>query len=169
METIVGNNIILRPIQVNDTDNIVKWRNTDFVRNNFIFRETFTNEMHMNWLKTKVFKGQVVQYIIETKDTTPIGSVYYRDIIDSHAEFGIFIGEKEYLGRGIGQEAMKLFIQYGLDKLGLNTIYLRVIKSNDRALHVYEKIGFKEIREEKQMIDLTEEFIDIVFMVLEKK
>ena len=42
----------------------VKWRNTPSVVQNFIFRQTFTPEMHRSWLATKVATGQVVQYII---------------------------------------------------------------------------------------------------------
>ena len=51
------------------------------MRDNFIFRQTFTPEMHRNWLKTKVATGEVVQYIIVDKAAdTAVGSVYYRDV-----------------------------------------------------------------------------------------
>ena len=64
---LTGEKVVLRPITDADTDNIVRWRNTPSVRDNFIFRQTFTPEMHRNWLKTKVATGEVVQYIIEDK------------------------------------------------------------------------------------------------------
>ena len=79
-----GAAVRLRPIADADTDLIVKWRNTPSVVQNFIFRQTFTPEMHRSWLATKVATGQVVQYIIIDKaDDKPVGSVYYRDI-DGH-------------------------------------------------------------------------------------
>lgn len=92
-----GAAVRLRPIADADTDLIVKWRNTPSVVQNFIFRQTFTPEMHRSWLATKVATGQVVQYIIIDKaDDKPVGSVYYRDI-DNHnrsAEYGILSARK---------------------------------------------------------------------------
>ena len=65
---LTGEKVVLRPITDADTDNIVRWRNTPSVRDNFIFRQTFTPEMHRNWLKTKVATGEVVQYIIRSEE-----------------------------------------------------------------------------------------------------
>ena len=48
-----GAAVRLRPIADADTDLIVKWRNTPSVVQNFIFRQTFTPEMHRSWLATK--------------------------------------------------------------------------------------------------------------------
>ena len=111
-----GAAVRLRPIADADTDLIVKWRNTPSVVQNFIFRQTFTPEMHRRWLATKVATGQVVQYIIIDKaDDKPVGSVYYRDI-DNHnrsAEYGIFIGEESARGKGLGTETAKLFTDFG--------------------------------------------------------
>ena len=98
---LTGEKVVLRPITDADTDNIVRWRNTPSVRDNFIFRQTFTPEMHRNWLKTKVATGEVVQYIIVDKAAdTAVGSVYYRDVDHTFnsAEYGIFIGEESARG-----------------------------------------------------------------------
>lgn len=112
-----GAAVRLRPIADADTDLIVKWRNTPSVVQNFIFRQTFTPEMHRSWLATKVATGQVVQYIIIDKaDDKPVGSVYYRDI-DGHnrsAEYGIFIGEESARGKGLGTETAKIFTDLAL-------------------------------------------------------
>ena len=67
LEIIEDVRIRLRPISLEDTKLIVKWRNMPSVKKNFIFRDDFTEEMHINWMKTKVTSGEVVQYIIEEK------------------------------------------------------------------------------------------------------
>ena len=137
-----GAAVRLRPIADADTDLIVKWRNTPSVVQNFIFRQTFTPEMHRSWLATKVATGQVVQYIIIDKaDDKPIGSVYYRDI-DGHnrsAEYGIFIGEESARGKGLGTETAKLFTDFGFAELQLHRISLRVLAENTAARRSYEK------------------------------
>lgn len=166
-ETIIGEKIFLRPIEMTDTELIVKWRNTESVRQNFIFRETFTNEMHEQWMNTKVATGEVVQYIIcKMKTKTPIGSVYFRDIDTQNksAEFGIFIGEESQRGDGLGTEATKLFVKYGFDVLRLHRIFLRVLKENYAAITAYEKAGFEIEGCFRDMVYLENEFKNIIFM-----
>ena len=43
---ITGNRIVLRQIEYADTAHIVAWRNKDWVRSHFIYRETFTQKGH---------------------------------------------------------------------------------------------------------------------------
>lgn len=149
-----------------DTPLIVKWRNNENVRRNFIFQEKFTNEMHNNWMDTKVASGEVVQFIIRVKETNKaIGSVYFRDIDNEkkEAEYGIFIGEDEARGKGYGTETAKLALEYAFTKLNLQTIFLRVFADNKRAIKSYENAGFiKEDRKEKVIINNKEK--EVIFM-----
>ena len=165
---IKGNRVNLRPISESDTDNIVRWRNKKIVQDNFIFREKFTPEMHNHWLNSKVKSGEVIQYIMLDEIGKPFGSVYYRDIdaISKTAEFGIFIGEEDHISKGYGQEAMRLFIDFGINELGLMKIDLRVIESNDRAYHMYEKMGFKVISRQQQISQPSGEILKVVHMSL---
>ena len=102
---IEGERVLLRPITPEDTPLIVKWRNTESVRRNFIFRGPFTAEVHTRWMETKVASGEVLQYIIVDKETgESVGSVYFRDVNRENrsAEYGIFIGEEAARGNGLG-------------------------------------------------------------------
>lgn len=169
MEKIFGNKIFLRPITLADTDLIVRLRNSKFVQDQFIWRALLTSETHINWMETKVFSGKVVQYVICEMDTTPIGSVYYRDIDSNEgaAEFGIFIDEN-YAGRGYGTDAINTFLKLGFEIMKLNKIYLRVVDSNSRARRVYESIGFTQIREEAVKSYPTGEELKVIFMEFNK-
>lgn len=164
-----GENVRLRPISSRDTDLIVAWRNDPEVYRHFIYRGPFTPEIHENWLKTKVATGEVVQYIIENKaERRPIGSVYLRDIDPRHesAEYGIFIGDAEYHGKGYGTETARLFTRFGLDVLGLHRISLRVLADNPGARRSYEKAGFVTEGIARQMVKLDGSFKDVVFMAI---
>ena len=46
--------------------------------------------------------------------------------------------------KGYGTEALKRSVEYGFQDLGLRRIYLAVYVNNPRAVHVYEKCGFRE-------------------------
>ena len=52
MDRIYGERVYIRPITEEDTDLIIKWRNSDAVRPYFIYQKPFTREGHLNWLKT---------------------------------------------------------------------------------------------------------------------
>lgn len=167
LEIIEDVKIRLRPISLDDTKLIVKWRNMPSVKNNFIFRDVFTEEMHINWMKTKVAYGEVIQYIIEEKETNrPIGSVYLRDIDKNHnsAEYGIFIGEEDSRGKGYGTKAAEIFVNHMFEKLKLHRIFLRVLAGNDSAYRSYEKIGFIKEGIARDMIRVDGKYEDVIFM-----
>ncbi len=150
MKVMTGEKIYLQPIEMDDTDNIVKWRNNPRVRNNFIYREIFTKEGHENWMKTKVASGEVVQLIICVKESgRPVGSVYLRDVDmkEKSAEYGIFIGEDDALSKGYGNEAATLMCEYAASELGLKHLILRVFCDNEPARKSYEHAGFKKCRD----------------------
>ena len=166
-EILDGEKIFLRPIQMEDTPLIVKWRNNKIVRNNFVFQETFTNEMHENWMRTKVASGDVVQYIIVAKEENlPIGSIFFRDIDSKNysAEYGIFIGEDSARGKGYGSEAARLFVSFGFSKLNLHRIMLRVFADNLQAIQSYHNAGFQKEGIARDMVYQNGEYRDMVFM-----
>ncbi len=148
---IMRDGITLREITPEDTDQIIAWRNKDWVRSNFVYQSLFTRKSHENWYKNKIQTGLVKQFIISVsvdglEDMISVGSVYLRDI-DTHnhrAEFGIFIGEETALKNGVGTKTAELITQYGFHDLGLHRIYLRVFEDNIRAIRCYEKAGFRQ-------------------------
>ena len=141
----VGKSVSLRPITDEDTDLIVKWRNNERIRNNFVYRVEFTRQIHEEWLRTKVNTGKVLQMIIceNTKDGSPIGSVYFK-FIDSEkteAEYGIFIGEDDAIGKGYGNETALLAVDYARE-IGVKKVILRAFSYNTAAIKSYEHAGF---------------------------
>lgn len=163
-------NIKLRPITLNDTELIVRWRNNPNVQKFFIYQEKFTKECHEKWFKEKVVTGNVVQYIIEVLDqnTTyiPIGSVYYRDINHDFksAEFGIFIGEDICRGKGIGSRVCKEFTNFGHRSLGFHRIFLRVLSNNLQGYKSYKKAGYRVEGVFLDMVKISEKYEDVIFM-----
>lgn len=57
-------------------------------------------------------------------------------------EIEILIGEENFQNRGLGTETMRLLVAYCFEELHLETIKLRVIKENIKAINCYKKIGF---------------------------
>lgn len=163
-----GERVYLRDMSVEDTDNIVKWRNAPHVVKNFIYRKPLTREDHLNWIKNKIETGLVRQFIVgRIEDGKEFGSIYFRDIDNENhtCEFGIFLGELEMFGKGYGYEAQKLSMEYVFNEMNMDVVELRVLEENKAAIHNYEKCGFKLIEDE---IDTTESGEKILFMECRK-
>lgn len=79
-------------------------------------------------------------------------------------EFGIFIGDKDYWSKGYGEEAATLILDYGFNILNLNSVFLRVMGYNDRAVRCYEKCGFKLIGRRRQGKIIAGKAYDVIYM-----
>lgn len=55
---------------------------------------------------------------------------------------GIAIGSRSMWGQGYGAEAMALVLQFGFSELNLHGIHLTVFSYNERAIKLYESLGF---------------------------
>jgi UDP-4-amino-4,6-dideoxy-N-acetyl-beta-L-altrosamine N-acetyltransferase len=142
---IKGEQIYLRPITVEDTDLAVKWRNKKAVVDNFIYRKPVTRQDHLNWLENKVFKGLVHQFIIcRNTDGFPMGSIYLQNFEEENkkAEWGIYIGEEQAYGKGVGTEAARLVLKYAFEDLGMHKVVSRVLAFNKASIRMNEKAGY---------------------------
>ncbi|MGI6198309.1 MAG: GNAT family N-acetyltransferase [Candidatus Cloacimonadaceae bacterium] len=84
-------------------------------------------------------------------DGTHIGGVsHYR--IDGNPDFlavGIAIYDENYWGKGLGREALQLWIEYLFEKRGLEYIYCETWTGNERMVHLALSIGFEIIENDK--------------------
>jgi RimJ/RimL family protein N-acetyltransferase len=65
------------------------------------------------------------------------------DLVHSETWVGISIGLREFWGMGYGTDMMKLCLQYAFMELNVRRVSLVVYEYNHRALHTYEKAGFR--------------------------
>ena len=58
-------------------------------------------------------------------------------------EISVGIGDRTYWNEGCGTDAMRLGLRYAFLELNLQRLTLDVISYNVRAVHVYERLGFR--------------------------
>ena len=85
-------------------------------------------------------------FTIET-DGRPIGMIVYNrlDTLDTSSrstEIDILIGDAAYRERGYGTDALRAFLGFLFDTVGLHRVWLATYDYNARARRVYEKVGF---------------------------
>ncbi|MDE5932989.1 MAG: GNAT family N-acetyltransferase, partial [Lachnospiraceae bacterium] len=112
----------------------------------------------------------VVQFILCERDSErAVGSVYFRDIDreKSCAEYGIFIGEDDAIGKGYGTQAAKLALAYAFEELRLQSIFLRVFADNKGARKSYENAGFRLIKNRQEDVTIDGVTKTVVFYEIE--
>ena len=164
MKLICGN-LELQPITSDDTDDILKWRNNENVKKYFIDQREVRREDHIRWLKEKSETGRVVQFII-SQNERHVGTVFLKNIDYQHrkAEYGIFIGEEDITGKGIGTAVAKRMTEYAFKELKLHKLYLRVLEDNIRAVRCYEKAGFQKEALLRDEVQINGKFRNIILM-----
>ena len=144
---ISGKKIRLRALEKDDLAKISEWLNDEEVMW-FWAEPGYTQslaEVEQRLAGSQGVAGySCKQFIIETKESMPIGRIFYDHLDKKHqrTEVGMQIGEKEYWGKGYGTDTMITFLDYLFNELGLHRVYLRVQSYNTRALKCYEKCGF---------------------------
>ena len=143
---IVGDKIYLRPLDMEDIDSFILWLNDEEVRQ-YLKRMTPLNRTREKEFVEKLYKDEreIILGIVPKENDQLIGNIALHGISMPfrNAGLGIFIGDKSCWSKGYGTEALNLMLRYGFHELNLHRIFLTVLSSNPRAIHTYEKVGFR--------------------------
>ena len=80
------------------------------------------------------------------------------DVKKKEAILRITIGNANFLGKGLGSEAVSLLVRYGFEIMDLRRILLNVLSSNVRAIRSYQKTGFvtsKDLQGRNAMLTMS--------------
>ncbi|MED3735579.1 GNAT family N-acetyltransferase [Virgibacillus pantothenticus] len=164
-----SNRIQLRKMTIEDAEQYHSWRNDVDV-----MISTNPSLDFYSLLETKAFVEGVIlhsssskSYIIQDKNTDKaigITSLINMDHKNRSAECIIDIGEKDYWGKGYAKEALKLLLNYAFLEMNLHRVSLRVFSFNERAIHLYTKLGFKQEGASRQALFRSGNWHDIIHM-----
>jgi RimJ/RimL family protein N-acetyltransferase len=164
---LIGEKCYLSPIRIEDAEQYCEWINDMGVAKFMVFSTQqigITKEKAI--LEDMIKRGAQIFAIIDKEKDELIGNCSLFDIDHLHrkAEFGIFIGDKNYWGKGYGTEATKLLLDYGFNILNLNNIMLRVYSYNKRGIRSYEKCDFKVIGSRREVKIIGGKKYDEIYM-----
>jgi len=136
-------------LDVNDElkEKVRQWRNKEEIRKFMTNQDIISKEEHLTWLKSLKsrtdYKAWVVFFI-----GIPIGLVNLSKIDDhkQSATLGIYIGENEYKGKGLGKcmrfQLMKVFFE----EMRFKTLYANVLSHNIVNLKFIKKFKYQELK-----------------------
>jgi RimJ/RimL family protein N-acetyltransferase len=99
-------------------------------------------------------QGSVYFHLRTLSDDTFIGFVVLFSIkgASQTCDMAIGIGNPEYRGKGYGQDALRLILNYAFSELNLYRVGLTVMSYNAAAIKSYERAGFVLEGAKRQMV-----------------
>ncbi|WCR53125.1 MAG: Bifunctional AAC/APH [Wolbachia endosymbiont of Ctenocephalides orientis wCori] len=164
-------NITFSPLQEEHFPLLLKWLETPHVKKWWDQDINWTSELiekkYSNYVKgfkrlelaTQVIEKPMHAFIINF-DEVDIGYIQYYNKHDFPPEQGYetsefpescaaidwYIGELDYIGKGTGSKALDIFLNEVVSK-NFENAFVDPDTANTYAIHVYEKVGFKKVKE----------------------
>jgi len=133
----------LRPLERDDLYFVHQMDNNANVMR-YWFEEPYEAFVELSDLYDKHIHDQSERRFIIEHQTARVGLVELVEIDHIHrrAEFQIII-DPTHQGKGYAGVATKLVMDYAFSVLNLYKLYLIVDKENQKAIHIYSKLGFE--------------------------
>jgi RimJ/RimL family protein N-acetyltransferase len=145
-------NIYIRPLELSDAKVSWTWRNDPeiwkFTGNKP--GQIVSLEMETLWLQKVLNETNSKRFAIIVDDIY-VGNIQLTNITLLSAEYHIFIGNKNFWGKGISFIASQQLIHFAKKNFTFIYIYLIVDPNNKIAINLYNKLGFLKISPEIRM------------------
>ncbi len=172
---VIGKKIYLRVIEEGDlNEEYQSWLNDEEVCR-FNSHHRFPNyqenmaEYFNSVIKTR---NNLILAIVDKETDKHIGNISLQEInyFDRGAEFAIIIGNKNYWGKGVGEEAGQLIIEHGFKTLNLHRIYCGTSTENIGMQKLAKKLGFKQEGVLREALFKNGKFQDVInYSILENE
>lgn len=160
-------NLVLRPILRSDLEKLNKWKNDEEI---FMFLGGGFNPQSIDqqslWIDKIInIDDKNKRFIIEV-DSEAIGLIGLYNIhnIYQNCEIGMYIGEKDFQGKGYAKDACNLIEKYAFEYLNMRKIKLFVVDDNSKALKFWRKLGYKIVGTLEEERYIKGQFRDLVIM-----
>jgi RimJ/RimL family protein N-acetyltransferase len=170
---LIGKNIILRPLKIDDLIKVHEWRNNlELIKLTQGIRYPKTLEMGKAWFDNALNDktNRNIYFGIDEMETNNfIGIIQLNsiDFISGTATWGFIIGDKENQGKGYSIEAPELLFNYAFNILNLRKIFGYLNIFNIASIRMHQKLGgFIEEGRLKNHIYYDGKYHDVIILSL---
>lgn len=160
--------IRLRKVKEADLERIMNWRMQPSVTKYMYTDPQLTMEDQSKWHET--IQKQNCKYWVIRCDEHDIGlfCFYKIDYVNLRGDWGWYIAEPDFKGKGIGKLLLYNIYDYGFNKLGLNKLCCEALENNEKAISLYKKSGAEIEGVRKEHIIKGNENLAVVEMAILK-
>ena len=173
---LIGENVILRPLKIEDLEKTHKWRNNlELIKLTQGVRVPKSLEMDREWFNNALIdksNRNIYFGIDEIKTNEFVGIIQLNsiDYISGTAIWGFIIGEKDKHGKGYSVEAPNLLFQYAFNVLNLRKVTGYPIAFNNATMRMHQKIGnFIQEGELKKQVYFDGNYHNVLILSLFKE
>jgi len=168
-EFLTGSSVYLRPMEKDDLKQLYAWINNPEIRG--LIGEVFATSqtgIEEYLAKIQADPNRVWFGIVIQEDDQLIGEAGLLRMFPAWraTDLSIIIGDKTVWGKGYGNEAMELLLDYAFGHLNYHRVAIGVVGTNERALRFYERIGFKREGIQRDGYYYAHEYQDFIMMSL---
>lgn len=144
---IEGRLVVLRRHRSENLPLIVSWyRDSELARLTRYHTRPMAHEEIERFFVSRLLAADSLAYGIHERATDRLVGLTTFSSLDpdnSSVLFHITIGERGAWGHGYGTETAGLMLALAFERIGLHRVGLSVFAFNERAIHAYEKAGFR--------------------------
>ena len=163
---LVGEKVILRQGKDTDIFYLINWYNDEELNKLAGWTEGKLNVTALKQNLAKGFGYDPMNLIIDTKESKPIGTIqlYNFDEINQSCKLGIRIGDRDYWGKGYGEDSINTILKFAFYNLDIFRVSLKLYEYNIRASNCYLKCGFKYEGRTRKSAFIDGKFYDEILM-----
>lgn len=172
MNTLIGENIILRALEPEDlqflfdTENDASFWEVSDTQTPF---SKFLLKKYLENAHLDIFEAKQLRLIIEEKtNKQPVGIIDIFDFNPQHKRAGVgILIHKKYQKKGFASDALKLLINYCFAHLHLHQLYANISTENIKSIALFKKHNFVEVGIKKDWIFSNSTFKDeILYQII---
>lgn len=137
----------LRRVEEKDAEGMLEWMQDPEIQKGFRFNagsRDMKSVIHfIQNADIQLIDGSDMHYVIVDEYDEYLGTISLKDVdlTDKRAEYAICLRKKAQ-GKGIATEATSEILRLAFEEYGLEKVYLNVLSENERAIRLYERMGF---------------------------
>lgn len=166
--------INLRPVTLEDTQTLIKWRNDENVINHCLSRVTITEESNREFFKDNIVTGKYKQFMVECiVENYPvkysIATVYLKDIDNSNkrCELCIFTSNDTEWTEESKSIAIKMLVEKAFNEYGMHKVYSYVFSKYPEELEFLKNAGFTvEAILKEEALNAEETYEDLIRLAI---
>jgi UDP-4-amino-4,6-dideoxy-N-acetyl-beta-L-altrosamine N-acetyltransferase len=129
-------------LNMQEKEMVLSWRNDKNIRKWMYNKEKIQLKDHLSFIEA-LNSDQTKKYFLVREEGRDIGVIDLCQISEKTAHGGLYQNPKL---KGFGTLLLREMIRFAFEELGVKKLFLEAFEENERAIKLYKKMGFIEIK-----------------------